>query len=160
MLHACWRDARAGWAAGSSHASAYLSTRCGSRAPAPACPADRASNAKDSRTSRNKQMLQVHGRLGRDLSRQKDDDRARRMEALKASDFAAYQQMLQEQSKVGARLPGAAGRSGPCRPGCLIAPAGCCWASLQAHPATCRRSWLQQMHYCILLLQASVASTA
>ncbi len=115
VLHACFQDARPGWVAGSSHATADQSTRCGSPTPAPACPADRASNAKDSRTSRNKQMLQVHGRLGRDLSRQKDDDRARRMEALKASDFAAYQQMLVEQSKVRACLPGAAG------PGALVA---------------------------------------
>jgi hypothetical protein len=71
-------------------------------------------------------MLQVHGRLGRDLSRQKDDDRARRMEALKASDFTAYQQMLVEQSKV--RHPLAAGwAAGRCKAGagaCGVGPAG------------------------------------
>lgn len=41
-------------------------------------------------------LLRTHERLGRDLSKQKDDDRARRLEALKANDFEAYQELLRQ----------------------------------------------------------------
>jgi len=45
---------------------------------------ERAGALKDLRVARNRGVLRAHERLGRALTKQKDDDRTRRMEALKA----------------------------------------------------------------------------
>lgn len=58
---------------------------------------DRPSTFKDFRTLHNKGVLRIHERQARSHSKQKDDDQVRRMEALKANDFEAYQELLQKQ---------------------------------------------------------------
>ena len=45
--------------------------------------AERQSAARELRVARNRFVLRAHERLMRDANRQKDDDRARRMDALK-----------------------------------------------------------------------------
>jgi len=63
---------------------------------------DRASTSKDYRTVHNRHVLRIHERQSRYHNKQKDDDQVRRMEALKANDFEAYQELLQQkQSAVG-----------------------------------------------------------
>ena len=49
---------------------------------------DRAGALKDLRVARNRGVLRAHERLNRALTKQKDDDRTRRMEALKARALA------------------------------------------------------------------------
>ena len=44
---------------------------------------ERAGRERDGRVFRNRGVLRAHERLGRALTKQKDDDRTRRMEALK-----------------------------------------------------------------------------
>ena len=44
---------------------------------------ERAGRERDARVVRNRGVLRAHERLGRALTKQKDDDRTRRMEALK-----------------------------------------------------------------------------
>ena len=46
---------------------------------------ERAGKEKDLRVFRNRGVLRAHERLGRALTKQKDDDRTRRMEALKVT---------------------------------------------------------------------------
>ena len=45
--------------------------------------AERASGAREMRVARNRYVLRAHERLLRDMNRLKEDDRTRRMEALK-----------------------------------------------------------------------------
>ncbi len=47
--------------------------------------ADRASSAREMRVARNRYVLRAHERLLRDMNRLKEDDRTRRMEALKVT---------------------------------------------------------------------------
>ncbi len=51
--------------------------------------AERASGAREMRVARNRYVLRAHERLLRDMNRLKEDDRTRRMEALKVTDFPA-----------------------------------------------------------------------
>ncbi|BDA42833.1 ATP-dependent helicase BRM [Coccomyxa sp. Obi] len=63
--------------------------------------AERASSAREMRVARNRYVMRAHERLLRDMNRLKEDDRTRRMEALKANDFEAYQQILRETAGPG-----------------------------------------------------------
>lgn len=49
---------------------------------------------KDTKAALNRSVLKVHERLARDLTKVVGDDRELRMQALKANDFARYQEML------------------------------------------------------------------
>ncbi|KAK9816457.1 hypothetical protein WJX72_000543 [[Myrmecia] bisecta] len=59
---------------------------------------DASNTQRDLRVARNRAVARAHERMSREHHKQKDDDRARRMEALKAHDFEAYQELLREQS--------------------------------------------------------------
>ncbi|GFH14203.1 uncharacterized protein HaLaN_10216, partial [Haematococcus lacustris] len=52
---------------------------------------------KDIRNQRNKGIVRLHERLNRDLAKQQEDDRSRRLDALRANDFEAYQELLRQQ---------------------------------------------------------------
>eukprot|EP00891_Asterochloris_glomerata_P009938 jgi/Astpho2/9938/e_gw1.00152.85.1_t len=52
--------------------------------------------AGNMRQLRNKAVAKAHERLARDALKHRDDEQGRRMEALKAHDFEAYQEMLAE----------------------------------------------------------------
>lgn len=52
--------------------------------------AERQSSARELRVARNRFVLRAHERLLRDANRAKDDDRARRMDALKVRPFSEY----------------------------------------------------------------------
>lgn len=54
--------------------------------------------ARELRVARNRLVSRAHERLARERNKQKDDDRSLRMEALKAHDFEAYQEMLRRQT--------------------------------------------------------------
>lgn len=58
---------------------------------------DRAALVADVRKTRNKGVQRAHERLYRDLAKQQEDDRERRLEALRANDFEAYQELLIQQ---------------------------------------------------------------
>lgn len=49
---------------------------------------------KDTKAALNRSVVKVHERLARDLTKVVGDDRELRMQALKANDFARYQEML------------------------------------------------------------------
>ena len=49
------------------------------------------------RVARNKQLAKVHQRWATTHSKRMEDDRSRRLEALKMNDFEAYQEMLKQQ---------------------------------------------------------------
>lgn len=59
--------------------------------------ADRSNAARDGRVARNRNIQRAHERLARNQSKARGDDRAQRMEALKANDFEAYQELLQKE---------------------------------------------------------------
>eukprot|EP00967_Tisochrysis_lutea_P009214 scaffold10914_cov21-Tisochrysis_lutea.AAC.1 len=61
---------------------------------------DRAALVSDVRKTRNKGVQRAHERLFRDLAKQQEDDRERRLEALRANDFEAYQELLIQQQTV------------------------------------------------------------
>uniref|UniRef100_A0A1D1ZLS2 ATP-dependent helicase BRM n=1 Tax=Anthurium amnicola TaxID=1678845 RepID=A0A1D1ZLS2_9ARAE len=52
---------------------------------------------RDARTTRNRGVAKYHERMLREFSKKKDDDRNRRMEALKNNDVDRYREMLLEQ---------------------------------------------------------------
>ncbi|KAK8718330.1 hypothetical protein V6N13_045567 [Hibiscus sabdariffa] len=52
---------------------------------------------RDARTARNRGVAKYHERMLREFSKRKDDDRNRRMEALKNNDVERYREMLIEQ---------------------------------------------------------------
>lgn len=52
---------------------------------------------RDARTTRNRGVAKYHERMLREFSKRKDDDRSRRMEALKNNDVERYREMLLEQ---------------------------------------------------------------
>ncbi|XP_024175823.1 ATP-dependent helicase BRM isoform X2 [Rosa chinensis] len=52
---------------------------------------------RDARTARNRGVAKYHERMLREFSKRKDDDRSRRMEALKNNDVERYREMLLEQ---------------------------------------------------------------
>ncbi|PKA45857.1 ATP-dependent helicase BRM [Apostasia shenzhenica] len=52
---------------------------------------------RDARTTRNRGVAKYHERMLREFSKRKDDDRNRRMEALKNNDVDRYREMLLEQ---------------------------------------------------------------
>lgn len=52
---------------------------------------------RDARTARNRGVAKYHERMLREFSKRKDDDRNRRMEALKNNDVERYREMLLEQ---------------------------------------------------------------
>ncbi|XP_022980865.1 ATP-dependent helicase BRM-like [Cucurbita maxima] len=52
---------------------------------------------RDARTARNRGVAKYHERMMREFSKRKDDDRNRRMEALKNNDVERYREMLLEQ---------------------------------------------------------------
>ncbi|KAJ6806009.1 ATP-dependent helicase BRM isoform X1 [Iris pallida] len=52
---------------------------------------------RDARTTRNRGVAKYHERMLREFSKRKDDDRNKRMEALKNNDVDRYRQMLMEQ---------------------------------------------------------------
>jgi SWI/SNF-related matrix-associated actin-dependent regulator of chromatin subfamily A protein 2/4 len=52
---------------------------------------------RDSRTARNRGVAKYHERMLREFSKRKDDDRNKRMEALKNNDVERYREMLLEQ---------------------------------------------------------------
>ncbi|CAM8899637.1 unnamed protein product [Rhodiola kirilowii] len=52
---------------------------------------------RDARTARNRGVAKYHERMLREFSKRKDDDRSKRMEALKNNDVERYRQMLMEQ---------------------------------------------------------------
>lgn len=54
-------------------------------------------NAKDARTIRNRGVLKLHEKLLRENAKKKDEDRTKRMEALKNNDVDAYREMLKKQ---------------------------------------------------------------
>ncbi|KAL8119055.1 hypothetical protein AgCh_016530 [Apium graveolens] len=51
---------------------------------------------RDARTARNRGVAKYHERMLREFSKQKDDDRSKRMEALKNNDVERYREMLLE----------------------------------------------------------------
>lgn len=57
---------------------------------------ERAGAARENRAAEVRGMEKAHARLAREANKAADDMRARRMEALKANDFEAYQEMLRE----------------------------------------------------------------
>uniref|UniRef100_A0A7N0UTQ1 ATP-dependent helicase BRM n=1 Tax=Kalanchoe fedtschenkoi TaxID=63787 RepID=A0A7N0UTQ1_KALFE len=60
---------------------------------------------RDARTARNRGVAKYHERMLREFSKRKDDDRNKRMEALKNNDVERYRQMLMEQQSS---IPGEA----------------------------------------------------
>ncbi|KAK9065487.1 hypothetical protein SSX86_014888 [Deinandra increscens subsp. villosa] len=52
---------------------------------------------RDARTSRNRGVAKYHEKLLREFSKKKDDDRSKRMEALKNNDVERYREILLEQ---------------------------------------------------------------
>ncbi|XP_078440360.1 transcription regulatory protein SNF2 isoform X2 [Wolffia australiana] len=52
---------------------------------------------RDARTTRNRGVAKYHERMLREFAKKKDDDRTRRMEALKNNDVDRYREMLLEQ---------------------------------------------------------------
>jgi len=52
---------------------------------------------RDARTTRNRGVAKYHERMLREFSKRKDDDRNKRMEALKNNDVDRYREMLLEQ---------------------------------------------------------------
>ncbi|KAG6725442.1 hypothetical protein I3843_02G025400 [Carya illinoinensis] len=52
---------------------------------------------RDARTARNRGVAKYHERMMREFSKRKDDDRNKRMEALKNNDVERYREMLLEQ---------------------------------------------------------------
>jgi len=62
---------------------------------------DRATLLAEVRKTRNKGVQRAHERLFRDLAKQQEDDRERRLEALRANDFEAYQDLLIQQQVGG-----------------------------------------------------------
>ncbi|KAJ0797562.1 putative DNA helicase chromatin remodeling SNF2 family [Helianthus annuus] len=52
---------------------------------------------RDARTQRNRGVAKYHERMLREFSKRKDDDRSKRMEALKNNDVERYRQILLEQ---------------------------------------------------------------
>ncbi|KAJ8749051.1 hypothetical protein K2173_013496 [Erythroxylum novogranatense] len=52
---------------------------------------------RDARTARNRGVAKYHERTSREFSKRKDDDRNKRMEALKNNDVERYREMLLEQ---------------------------------------------------------------
>ncbi len=52
---------------------------------------------KTLRASRNKAVARMHSTFAQNTARSRDDERTKRMDALKANDFEAYQNMLREQ---------------------------------------------------------------
>jgi SWI/SNF-related matrix-associated actin-dependent regulator of chromatin subfamily A protein 2/4 len=63
-------------------------------------------SARDSRVTRNRGVAKYHERMLREYSKRKDEDRNKRMEALKNNDVDAYREMLKQQQ---GQLPGDAG---------------------------------------------------
>lgn len=61
---------------------------------------------RDARTTRNRGVAKYHERMLREFSKKKDEDRTRRMEALKNNDVDAYREMLLQQQT---QMPGDAG---------------------------------------------------
>ncbi|CAH9108266.1 unnamed protein product [Cuscuta epithymum] len=61
---------------------------------------------RDARTARNRGVAKYHERMLREFSKKKDDDRNKRMEALKNNDVDRYREMLLEQQSC---IPGDAG---------------------------------------------------
>ncbi|CAM6105324.1 unnamed protein product [Calypogeia fissa] len=61
---------------------------------------------RDSRISRNRGVAKYHEKLLREFSKRKDEDRTKRMEALKNNDVDAYREMLRQQQT---QMPGDAG---------------------------------------------------
>ncbi|KAL6776891.1 hypothetical protein ACKKBF_B03890 [Auxenochlorella protothecoides x Auxenochlorella symbiontica] len=59
---------------------------------------ERGGALRDALSMRNKGLLRAHERLARERNKLKGDDRQLRLEALKAHDFEAYQEMLRAQS--------------------------------------------------------------
>ena len=62
--------------------------------------------SRDARVTRNRGVSKCHERMLRDYSKRKDEDRNKRMEALKNNDVDAYREMLKQQQ---GQLPGDAG---------------------------------------------------
>ncbi|KAL3517180.1 hypothetical protein ACH5RR_024082 [Cinchona calisaya] len=60
---------------------------------------------RDARTARNRGVAKYHERMLREFSKRKDDDRNKRMEALKNNDVERYREMLLEQQT---NIPGEA----------------------------------------------------
>lgn len=54
--------------------------------------------------SRNKGVAKYHEKMNKDFAKKKDEDRTRRMEALKANDVDQYRKLLDEQKDR--ELPG------------------------------------------------------
>lgn len=66
-------------------------------------PQERAAALKDVRVARNKGVARFHDRLNREQAKRQEDDRTKRLEALRNNDFEAYQELLkQQQVGVGA----------------------------------------------------------
>ncbi|GMH00503.1 hypothetical protein Nepgr_002342 [Nepenthes gracilis] len=61
---------------------------------------------RDARTTRNRGVAKYHERMLREFSKRKDDDRNKRMEALKNNDVERYREMLLEQQTS---MPGDSG---------------------------------------------------
>lgn len=61
---------------------------------------------RDARTTRNRGVAKYHERMLREFSKRRDEDRNRRMEALKNNDVDTYREMLKQQQT---KLPGDAG---------------------------------------------------
>ncbi|KAL3163170.1 hypothetical protein ABBQ32_009578 [Trebouxia sp. C0010 RCD-2024] len=58
---------------------------------------ERSNYSRESRLARNRQVSKIHERLARDAHKALDDDKGRRMDALKAHDWQAYQELLAKQ---------------------------------------------------------------
>ncbi|MCO5607977.1 hypothetical protein L7F22_062179 [Adiantum nelumboides] len=61
---------------------------------------------RDARTTRNRGVAKYHERMLREFSKRRDEDRNKRMEALKNNDVDTYREMLKQQQT---KLPGDAG---------------------------------------------------
>ncbi|KAJ7560784.1 hypothetical protein O6H91_04G145700 [Diphasiastrum complanatum] len=61
---------------------------------------------RDARISRNRGVAKYHEKMLREFSKRKDEDRTKRMEALKNNDVDAYREMLRQQQT---EMPGDAG---------------------------------------------------
>jgi SWI/SNF-related matrix-associated actin-dependent regulator of chromatin subfamily A protein 2/4 len=60
--------------------------------------------SREGRVARNKGVAKYHEKMNKDFAKKKDEDRNRRMEALKANDVDQYRKLLEEQKAK--ELPG------------------------------------------------------
>lgn len=73
---------------------------------------------KDTKAAVNRSVMKVHERLARDVTKVVGDDRELRMQALKANDFARYQEMLKATAGMEAAQDERCAPTLPCTASC------------------------------------------